>query len=323
MNRGVLFTLLFLTATLGITVHTSYAQVANTEVGGPTVPVFTSTQSQYCSSGTCQTGITYTNGTASSNDTANQEHARYPNIIMLIPSENCLTAIKNHVKTGCPPLENLTKYDTSNQNISGKFVKVNGILERTNPEIKNHWMFYAYSSKTIICVYCTGNFLIDNLYKTITITPADFAYIPQTFQSVQQTSYIHNGSGWLIPINSSVNEINSGLNVQLNRNVDPNCSNAVIKYSDYLLSDTIKYMESDCKTTNYNVTNTMKVPNTPWVYDNPYSTLHLLQYEKSIMGDNVGLGGNYTHPGGFGPPNCQSKHTSECNFIDPYKKVGY
>ena len=41
------------------------------------------------------------------------------------------------------------------------------------------------------------------------------------------------------------------------------------------------------------------------------------------MGDNVGLGGNYTHPGGFGPPNCQSKHTSECNFIDPYKKVGY
>ena len=48
-------------------------------------------------------------------------HSNY-NIIAVEYSQVCERAILNNITSDCPPLANLTKYDTSNKLISGNFV---------------------------------------------------------------------------------------------------------------------------------------------------------------------------------------------------------
>ena len=291
----------------------------NPQVGGPIVPVGNSTQQQYCWNGSCVTPNTITNGTISGNDSNHEIRSRY-NIIMIIPSEECTNAIKNHVKTNCPPLGNIIKYDTSNQKISGKFVlNKDGSWTRDKPEVKNHWQYYTYTNKTIVCVYCTGNYLTTDLYKTIIIESGNpFEYVIHKFVSTTYTISQYNfTSKNYTNIIYPTNELDSGLTSMLNRNIQ-GCDTATISYSDYLLNDTISYMESGCKTSHYNQTNTQKVPNTPWVYDNPYSSLHYLS-SLNIITQGHGLsGGNHTS-GGHGPGNC----INGCKFTTSTKKPGW
>ena len=272
--------------------YSAFAQVTNTEIGGPTVPIGNSTMQQYCWNSFCHTMTgqhlinTTINGKTNNTDYELKSHY---NIIMVIPSEICTRAYENHIKTGCPPLASLIKYDTSNQKISGYFYSKDGTtLERSKPEVKNHWQYYGYSNKTIICVYCTGNYLTTDLYDTIIIQPVQFEYSKHTFTTStvsvpQYNSANKNYTNLIYPIS----EINAGLTTFLNRDVQ-GCNTATISYSDALLNDTIHYFENGCTKTFINQTNTQKISNTPWSYDNPYSTLHYKAIVDKIKSNYMG-----------------------------------
>ena len=261
----------------------SNAQVTNTQVGGPIVPTGQSTQQQYCWNGTCNTGPPVYNGTISANDSNYEPRASY-NIIMLIPDESCIKAGLYHVKTNCPALKDVIKYDNSNQNISGKLIKnKDGTYTRTNPQMRDHWLYYEYNPKTTICVYCEGDYIRSDLYKIIFLKSADsYEYPTRSFITSTYTISQYNAiSQNYTTITYPTNEITAGLTTNLNRYVQ-GCNTAMIAYSDSLLNDTINYMESGCKTTSYNKTNTYHGSTTAWSWSNPYSSLHY----KSVT-DNV------------------------------------
>lgn len=293
-----------------------YAQVQ----GGPIVPQGNNTIAQYCWNGTCQTPNGINNGTISSNDTSHNELKSQYNIIMIIPSEVCTNAFKYHAKSDCPPLANITKYDNSNQKISGYFYSLDGkTIERSKPEVKNHWQYYGYTNHTIICVYCTGNYLTTDLYKTIILQQSDsFEYAPHNYVSVPyiipQFNYTSgNFTNYVI----QVNEADAGLTTKLNRDV-VGCNTATIAYSDALLNDTIHYLESGCKSTNFNQTKTYVSPNSPWSWNNPYSTLHYMSALKQLTGGHGIYGTNQT-VGGHGPGNC----INGCSYTTSTRKAGY
>lgn len=296
-----------------------FAQVQNQQIGGPIVPQGNNTVSQYCWNGTCQTPNILPNGTITGNDTANQEFKSKYNIIMVIPSELCTRAIENHLKTDCPSLNSLVKYDNSNQKISGQFIRqIDGTLTRANPGVKNHWQYYGYTNHTIVCVYCTGNYITSDLYKTIILEPASFEFVPHEFINTNYKVDIFNGvSGNYSSITFPVNEFDSGLTSYKNKSMQ-GCNSATIAYSDFLLNDTIKYLESDCKIKSYNQTTTQKVPNTPWQYDNPFSSLHYLVALKTLT-HNAGYSTMNNTSGGHGPGNC----INGCSYTTSTRKAGY
>lgn len=284
-----------------------YGQVQNQQIGGPIVPQGNSTLQQYCWNGTCQTPNGINNGTVAGNDTSHNELKSQYNIIMIIPSEGCTNAYKNHVKTSCPPLQDLVKYDNSNQKVSGYFYSRDGLtLERSNPQMKNHWQYYTYTNKTITCVYCTGNYLTTDLYKTIILQQADsFEYAPHNYVSTPYTIPQYNQSaGNFTNYVIQVNEADVGLTTLFNRSV-VGCNTATIAYSDELLNDTIHYLESGCKVTHFNQTKTYSPPNTPWSWNNPYSSLHYKSVTDEIKSN---------HPG-----NC----INGCSITTSTRKAGY
>src|SRR5690349_12467 len=76
------------------------------------------------------------------------------NILAVEYSEGCETMLINHVKTSCPTLDKIIKYDTSNQKISGQFIKEKSGMMRAKPQIGNHYMFYTNMT---VCVECSLN----------------------------------------------------------------------------------------------------------------------------------------------------------------------
>lgn len=223
---------------------------------------------------------------------ANTPTQKYP-LIMIVPSESCQNMIKFHMKTDCPTDDMLLKYDTSNQKISGHFIIQNGNTIRDKPEVKNHYLFYQTQT---VCVDCAGDYMNPDLFQIIIIEPHGFTY-------VDKYAVISNNK-WL----SYSDRHMAG------------CNTATIGYSDSLLNDTIKYMESNCTQTSFNSTKTNIIPDQPWSYDNPYSSLHLSTYLKSFLHNHDIFNRNGTNPGGLGPNDC-IRH--QCSYTDPYKKAGW
>lgn len=158
---------------------------------------------------------------------------KYP-VIMVIPSETCQKAIQYHLKSDCPPLSALVKYDTSNQMISGHFVLKNGEVIRQPPQIRNHWMWYTTQT---ICVDCLADLSKTDLYKEIIIEPHGFTWI-------DKVESVNNNSTW-----HSYSDVNMA-----------GCNTATIAYSDALLSQVINYMKSNCTKNPINNTSSHKVP---------------------------------------------------------------
>jgi hypothetical protein len=173
----------------------------------------------------------------------------------------------------------------------------------------------------VVCVYCTGNYLTTDLYKTIILGQADnFSYAPKIFRTGTYTVNQFNAtSGSFKTLVYPSNEIDTGLTILSNRQIDKQCNTATISYSDFLLNDTINYMKSGCKVTHFNKTMTSKVPNTPWNYNNPYSTLHYIAALKEITG-GYGIFGTNQTMGGHGLGNCQTQH---CTATTSTRKPGY
>lgn len=211
-----------------------------------------------------------------------QPTLRY-NILAIVYSEGCQTMMNHNINSSCPTLNKIWKYDTSNHIISGNMTLKNGKFIRSNPAVKNHYLWYT-SPKTIVCVDCKLPLDRPDVFKTIFIEPSSFSFINKTFT-------LKNTNAWA---------------TYSNRYVSPDCLSSTIGYSDLLLNDTINYMLSNCTITKISNNQTNYIKNTPFQFNNPFSTLH---YEKQIsdMKKN-GMG------------NCI---TIKCNTKDPYSKSNW
>ena len=257
---------------------------------GPSVPNSPNTISQYCSNGTCSTG-----GTPSIPLNYSKATDRI-HVLLVSLSQTCEILNRNNM-SGCPSIESLLHYDTSNQMVSGKFVNHDGIYTRTMPQMKNNWLAYSYSTKDVICVECYFDVTATNKAREIIIQPSSFTYVNKT-ETENKNLWYNYGNRFM-----------------------QGCDVATIANIPGLLDDTLNYMLHSC---NSNYTSVSTITNHtrtlhPFHYDNPYSTLHQITYLKNILHGHSSSNTNMTS-GGVGPMNCI---THQCNFIDPYKKQGW
>lgn len=246
-----------------------------------------STITKYCNNGICSTGPV---PVLPSNYTHSVTHIP---VLLINWSQTCENMVKNHIK-GCTPLTDMIPYDTSNQHVSGMFIKQGNDTIRTKPQVQNNWLYYKYGNQ-VICVECDFDISSTLESKQIIIQPTSYSFVDKNANIVKDKwSYF-------------------------NDRFMQGCDIATISSIPGLLNDTIHYMLSDCKTTNFNGNVTKTVHVTPWDYDNPFSTLHQSSYLKNILNNHSITNTNKTS-GGYGPTDC-IRH--QCVFTDPYKKQGY
>jgi hypothetical protein len=247
-----------------------------------------STIEQYCINGICKTNPL-------PNIPSNYTHTITKIPILLVSySQSCQTMIKANIP-GCLPLSDIISYDTSNQDISGKFVLLGDHTIRTDPQLKNHWLRYINQKNITVCIDCIMDIPSTQESQNIILQPSSYSFVDKNANIVKDKySYLNN-------------------------RYMQGCDTATISSNLSLLNDTIHYMLSGCKVTNYdgNVTKTVHV--SPWDYDNPYSTLHQQSYLKDIMHNHNSANTNHTS-GGFGPTDC-IRHI--CNFKDPYSNSNW
>ena len=148
-------------------------------------------------------------------------------------SKTCQTMIKNNMTTNCPSYDviNAVFPDTSNQDISGKFVFKDGLWQRDNSNFKQHYNWYSHSG-AITWIDPPGD--IVGRIATITIETS----IPE--YKVLESKKLINGT----------------LIVGHSRYVDDRCYRASITAEDWLLitGDTLQYMLNNCdeEFTNFN-----------------------------------------------------------------------
>lgn len=245
------------------------------------------TISKYCSNGTCSTGII---PSLPSNYT--YEVKKIP-LLVVSYSQTCENMIKNNI-SGCPTLQSMVQYDTSNQLISGKLIIQGDHYIRTNPQVKNHWLWYEGKTKTSVCVECIMDIASSQESQNIIIQPISYSFADKNQNIVtNKLSY-------------------------LNDRFMQGCDTATISNIPGLLNDTIHYMLSGCTQTSFNGNVTKSVHVSAWEYNNPYSTLHTDSYLKNILHGHY-IFGNMTS-GGLGPNDC-IRH--QCSFKDPFAKQGY
>ena len=247
-----------------------------------------STITKYCSNGLCSTGPL-------SVLPPNYTHAvsKLP-LLIVSYSQTCENMVKNHI-SGCPTMESMVPYDTSNQYISGKLIKQGNETIRTNPQVKNHWLWYDGKKTTSVCIDCKMDIASSQKSQNIIIEPTSYSFADK-----------------------NNNIVTTKLSYQNDRYMQ-GCDTATISNIPNLLNDTIHYMLSGCITTNFSGNVTKSVHVSAWDYDNPFSTLHQSSYLTNIMHGHLYYNGNKTL-GGLGPNDC-IRH--QCSFIDPYKKIGY
>ena len=248
-----------------------------------------STISKYCNNGTCSTGSVTI---LPSNYTYSSIHLP---VLLISYSQTCENMIKNHIK-GCTPIDDIIPFDTSNQYVSGKFVKQGNDTIRTSPQVKNNWLYYKYAPKKVTCFECTFDISSTLESQQIIIEPTSYSFVDKNANIVKDKwSY-------------------------LNDRYMQGCDVATISSKSGLLKDTIHYMLSDCKQTNFNGNVTNLVHQTPWDYNNPFSSLLQKSYLKNIIPNHSATNTNHTS-GGYGPSLCINGKT--CEFKDPYAKKGY
>lgn len=160
----------------------------------------------------------------------------YPLIVPLL-SESCQKEIKLNLPNNCPDLGKLIPLDNSIQAISGHFKKdANGHWYRENPEIKNHWEYYKYSKKPIVCIECQVPQGVDTV-KIIIMQSDDFTFIDKYQNVTKDQVSIYNGRSL------------------------QGCDTATIANIPGLLKDTISFMEKGCIGTSTFQGNTTKILN--------------------------------------------------------------
>lgn len=177
-----------------------------------------------------------------------------PKLIGITLSQTCITLVKsNSTDDDCPSYKDLIKYDNTNQFISGKFVTTNGFFHRANMASSSNNNFHHYqmygSNKTLIMIDPDQPSMVYG--QTITIVP--------------------HGLVWV----STVDPIKNNIRTQYHdRSVSSDCKTAKVTNKNFLfgnrtislLNDTIAYLESGCKITSFNNTQTIVMKETPADY---------------------------------------------------------
>ena len=140
-------------------------------------------------------------------------------------SKTCLAMIKNNITSTCPTYDEILILfpDTTNQNISGKFVYKDGYLQREHTKFVEHWGFYTYQPVTL-WIDPPGD--IVGRIATITIEPSLPDYLVQESQKLINNTMIVGHSRW----------------------VDSQCYRSTITAADwiFLTGDTINLMFHNC-----------------------------------------------------------------------------
>lgn len=168
------------------------------------------------------------------------------NILAVEYSESCQRMLDHGDNSTCPTLDKIWKYDTSNKNISGKLVWDGKEFLRSNPQVKNHYIWYDTIQVCVACNVPLGN---PDLFKTIFIEPSGFTYITKD-QEVKNSHIITTFT---------------------NPYISPDCMTATVGYSDFLLNDTIHYMLNNCIGQHFINNQTKTVKETPPDYKNSIS----------------------------------------------------
>jgi len=107
-------------------------------------------------------------------------------------SNTCIQMIKNNIDTTCPSYEELYWLDSSNQNVSGKFVTDdNGFFHRGNPQMTNSWKWYDFDVRPRIFVDLPSQRNSDMI--TIEITTNLDTFIVPNSQIIEGVRVIYHG----------------------------------------------------------------------------------------------------------------------------------
>lgn len=165
----------------------------------------------------------------------------------------CLALLKAQMKTDCPTYEDILLLfpDTSNKRISGDFVYKDGFLQRENPPYRNHYAAYEYE-KPIVWVDPPSDVIAKAKHIIITTKLPYYK------------------------VSESNKKINNTLTFGQDRYVD-SCKTAIITAEKWLvlLGDTIQYLQSGCKTTNFD--SIVKIWQKPMEHDPKSSTWYKYQ----------------------------------------------
>ena len=189
-----------------------------------------------------------------------EKNSKLTKLVGVNLSKSCIIMIKNNITSTCPTYDDLLKFDTSNKEISGNFIRDNGTgyLHRETPEFHDSWRWYDHDTEVRLIVDPPNG--MESRIKTIEIQPNFNTYtvknqmfIPSEYEfvSVDVVSLFGNKT-----ITKTINVVNQtqeyGLVLYHDRYVDK-CKNAVINADNwlYLLNDTINYLRTGCNETDF------------------------------------------------------------------------
>lgn len=186
--------------------------------------------------------------------------AAFGSPVSIIYSDSCLTQIKHNMTSSCGPgYGYLSKYDTTNPKVSGKFILKDGMIQRDKPMIKNHILFYK------------GN-----------VTIID----PDIYTKERTDLIIIEGKTLAWKSNDDRRVIENTIISYHGRYME-GCSVAHIKWDEALLQDTIRYLQNGCTWTEFDNKVVKKNPYSKLSYDGLwYKHLKYLEDAKKLKGTN-------------------------------------
>lgn len=197
-------------------------------------------------------------------------------------SQACQAMTSRGDYSSCPSLDKLIPVDTSNQRVSGHFVQGKYGIVREKPQLTNAYQFY---DKPTVCVACFIDANSESTMKIIWIVPRGFSYTLHDYASHNE-NITTSATTYQI---STINDRIAGLTVYHDKFVNELCNSAQVVYKDSTtLPTTIQYMKDGCKDKNYLNTTQTIVPNTPFSFDNPYSSLFYKQQVAKIVAAHPG-----------------------------------
>lgn len=131
--------------------------------------------------------------------TIDNSYARENTDIGITLSKTCITMIKNNITNNCPNYEDIMVLfpDTSNQDISGKFIYDDGFYQRDNTNFKSHFEFYTYEPHTT-WIDPPGD--IVGGIPTITIEPRLNEYLIPESNRLENNTLTVGTSIWVDPL---------------------------------------------------------------------------------------------------------------------------
>lgn len=233
------------------------------------------------------------------------------NFILVEYSEACQRMLDNNITSDCPTLDKLMKYDNTNQNITGHLsINSKGQFYRTNPVVSNYYEFWNGFTSPPVCIDCRFNLGAPDLVPLIMIEPVGFTYVAVNSESHHYINQTQGGIKQNYTITSPQNIPQAYGNYLItyhDRYVTPNCLDANIVFTPSLFVDTINYMISGCKHTNFNNTS---ITINPEIITDPTSSI--IYKEKKYESDSLKI------------TKIQNCITHKCNLPkDPFKKLAW